>query len=151
MEDKGITDELIQELSTNILLVLNITEPEEPDNPTSAQEAEYQVELNKYTRTIQLLNLYINAICNNILIKTNRKTFIDDLKYIVIDLVVDKYNNNIKSVEKDINSVQSMSEAGRSVNFGVSSVLQNKLNLLAKKQIEENESLINKYKLLYKA
>ena len=46
-----------------------------------------------------------------------------------------------------------MSEAGRSVTFGatqVSTVLANNLNLIAQKQLEENEKLINKFKLLYK-
>lgn len=145
-QDRGITEELIQEILDNVCLVLNIVEPEQPEEETE----EYEKEKAEYDRIIEILKLYIQAICTNILIKTNRRMFIPDLKYIVCNLVVDKYTNDIGSNDSDINSIQSMSEAGRSVNFGISNALLNKLNLIAQKQIEENETLINKYKLLYK-
>ena len=73
------------------------------------------------------------------------------MKYIVVDLVKDKFDlNNGNNANSDIQSVQSMSEAGRSVNFGVSNVIANRLNIIAQKQLDENMAIINKYKLLYK-
>lgn len=135
--DKGITIELIRDILSNVKLVLNITDISK-DN---------------------LLILYIDMICNKILLKVNRRMFPIELKYIVIDLVKNAYImylNDLKGIN-DIgtsnNSVQSMSEAGRSVSFGATNIsndLANKLNVLAQKQIDENEFLINKKKLLYK-
>lgn len=127
-DDNNITNELLEEILRNVKLILNIK-----DNSKDA-----------------LLQLYINALCTNILIKTNRRKFLPEMKYIIIDLVVDKLDNNINSSSKDLNEIQSMSEAGRSVNFGVSSVVASRLNLLAQKQLDENDNLINKFKLLYK-
>ena len=43
-----------------------------------------------------------------------------------------------------------MSEYDRTVNFGASSILANRLNLIAQKQLDENDMLINKFKLLYR-
>lgn len=126
--DHGITPELITDILNSIKLVLGITDTSKDD----------------------ILTLYINAVCNNILIKTNRRIFVPELKYVVMNLVADKWNSDRASLDDTLNSIQSMAEAGRSVTFGVSSVIGNKLNLIAQKQLEENEILINKYKLLYK-
>ena len=128
--DKGITEELIQEILENVKLELNLTDSSKDD----------------------LLTLYIKIICNNLVIYTNRRTFVPDMKYLVVDLVKDKFdfNNSTGTGDTDIQSIQSMSEAGRSVNFGVSSTVANRLNLIAQRQIEENKLLINRFKLLYK-
>lgn len=149
--DGGISATLINEIVENICLLNNIQEPEDlPQNPTDKQMEQYETDLKQYQYTIDLLTLYIKATCQEILIKTNRRIFVPELKYVVIDLVNDKYNN--KDLSGDgLQSIQSMSEAGRSVNFGVSNVIANKINLLVKKQIEDNQSMINKYKLLYKS
>lgn len=128
MENDGITPELINFILTNVKLELGLTD----------------------TNKDALLTLYIEAICHNFLIITNRRVFPEDAKYLMIDLVKDKFDaSNINN--SDIQSIQSMSEAGRSVNFGVSSVLANRLNLIASKQLDENRTLINKFKLLYKS
>lgn len=135
--DKGITTELIQDILNSVKLVLNL-EDTSKDN---------------------LLTLYIDIICNRLLIRTNRKVFVPDLKYVVVSLVENAYImylNDLKGIGDITNSgksIQSMSEAGRSVSFGATNVsgdLTNRLNQLAQKQIEENDLLINKFKLLYK-
>ena len=106
-----------------------------------------------------IIIMYIIQICHKILIKTNRRIFVPKLKYVVTDLVNNAYImylNNLKGINdinNSSNSTQSMSEAGTSVSFettNISGDLANKLNLLALKQLEENELLINKFKLLYK-
>ena len=127
-KNDGITAELIDDILKNIKLVCDIS-----DNTQDT-----------------LLILYIKALCTNILIKTNRRVFVPEMKYLVIDLVIDKYNSKNAEGNSDLQSIQSMSEAGRSVNFGVSSVIANRLNLLAEKQLQDNDNLINKFKLLYK-
>lgn len=123
--DGGITDELIDEIVKYVTTVSNIKDE-------------------------RILQIYTKAICTNILIKTNRRMFTPELKYVVMDLVIDKFNNNNSNDNSDLQSIQSMSEDGRSVNFGVSSEIVNKLNLLAQKQIQDNENMIGKFKLLYK-
>ena len=168
-QDSGITEELINFILDNVCLILNIVEPKAPvepvlpENPTEEEQQQYEKEMEQYNSEIaeyepkkaeydyliQLLTLYIKIICNNILIRTNRRIFPEKLKYTVIDLVKDKFDSNNTNSE-DIQSIQSMSEAGRSVNFGVSSVISNKLNLIAQKQLDENEILINRFRLLYK-
>lgn len=124
--DRGITNKLITEILDGVKLILNITD-------TSKDE---------------LFTLYIKILCTNILIKTNRRIFVPDLKYLVIDLVVNKFNTD--TPDEEIQSIVSMTEYDRTVNFGVSNVLQTKLTLLAQKQLQENDILINKYKLLYR-
>ena len=130
--DKGITNEFISDILRHVKLILNIVD--------SSKDA--------------ILVFYINALCTNILIKTNRKIIIPDMKYTIINLVIDKYisdNNFINGMSEEASkSIQSMSEAGRSVTFGVSSSFTNTLDLLAKQQLDENENLIRKFKLLYK-
>ena len=123
--DKGITDELINDILMNVKLML-------PDKQVNDK----------------LLILYIKMMCNNILVKTNRRIFIPELKYVVIDFVKDKFDVNTD--DANLKSIMSMSEYDRSVNFGITEVLKNKLNLIAQKQLQDNESLINKYKLLYR-
>ena len=135
--DNGITHALIQDILNQVNLALNIKD----------------AEIDK------VLEMYINIICNKILIKTNRRIFVPKLKYAVIGLVQDAYIlylSNLKAIndiDSSTNSIQSMSEAGRSVSFGATNVsndLANRLNLIANKQLEENELLINRFKLLYK-
>lgn len=126
--DNGITQELITDILNNVKIILGINDTEKDE----------------------LLTLYINIICNNILIATNRRKFVKELKYVVINLVIDKFDeNNTRNIE-DIQTIQSMSEYDRSVNFGVSDILKSRLNAIATKQLEENQKLINRYKLLYR-
>jgi len=105
-------------------------------------------EQKEYEHKIYLLTLYITMICRNILIKTRRRVFPRELKDVVVNLVVDKFNSNTS--DEDMQQIQSMSEYDRTVNFGVSSVTRTKLEMLARKQIEENEELIKEYRLLYR-
>lgn len=123
--DNGITTSLITEILNNVKLGIT-------DNTQD-----------------NLLILYINMICNNILVRTHRRKFVPELKYIVINLVKDKFDSNNKD-NPDLKAIQSMSEAGRSVNFGASSVTAARLNLIAQKQLDENEALIREFKLLYR-
>ena len=126
--DNRITQELITDILNNVKIILGINDTEKDE----------------------LLTLYINIICNNILIATNRRKFVKELKYVVINLVIDKFDeNNARNIE-DIQTIQSMSEYDRSVNFGVSDILKSRLNAIATKQLEENQKLINRYKLLYR-
>lgn len=127
-KNDGITDELINDILKNVKLTCNIL-----DNSKDT-----------------LLTMYIKAVCTNILIATNRRVFIPEMKYLVTDLVISKYTSNDLGNNDNLQSIQSMSEAGRSVNFGVSNVITNKLNLLAQKQLQDNTNLVNKFKLLYK-
>ena len=157
--DRGITDKLINEILENVCLILDIKAPVEPilpENPTPEQQAEYDKEKTEYDKEkaeyddiIALLTLYIKMICNNILIKTNRRMFPPDLKYVVVNLTKDKFDSNNKS-DPELQIIKSMSEYDRSVNFGTSDTLQTRLNLIAQKQLDENEQLINRFKLLYR-
>ena len=104
--------------------------------------------LGENTYDKKLIILYINMLCQNIIIQTNRHKFPEALRYLVIDLVKDKFD--INKPDSEIQSVQSMSETGRSINFGTSGVLATKLNLIAQKQLEEHTSLINRYRLVYR-
>ena len=93
----------------------------------------------------------INKTAQQIVILTNRNQFPTDLKYLVVDLVNNAYG--VISADADPSSVQgitSMSEAGRSISYGASQSWQSKYNMLLEQQMKTNESLINKYKLLYK-
>ena len=125
-DDKGITSELITDILNNIKLLLGIND----------------------SKKDSLLILYIKAVCTNILIKTNRRKFIPELKYVVMDLVMDKYDSFIDDTE--LGSIKSMSEYDRTVTFGIEEHLKYKLDLIAKKQLDENEQLIKRYKLLYR-
>lgn len=132
-DDRGITDILIDEILTNVELLLKI----------DANEKEYEYK-------IEVITLYIRIICNEILILTNRTTFPTDLKYLVVTMVVDTFNGDSINSDLQSMSIQSMSEAGRSVNFGTSGVIQTRLQLLAQEEISKNNKLINRYKLLYR-
>ena len=128
-QEKGITGTLISEILEAVKLLNNVE--------NSSMDS--------------IITYYIKAVCNGILIKTNRRMFVPELKYIVIDLVGNKLmTRKVDNGADDLGSIQSMSEAGRSVSFGTTDVLRAKLDLLAQKQLDENEALINKYKLLYK-
>lgn len=105
-------------------------------------------EQKEYEHKIYLIVLYIKMICNNILIKTRRRVFPRELKDVVVNLVVDKFNSNIP--DSEIQQIQSMSEYDREVSFGVSNITRTKLEMIAKKQIEENYDLIKEYRLLYR-
>lgn len=126
--NNGITSELIDEILANVKILEGI----------------------ETTDMDELLTLYINIICNHILIKTNRKVFIPELKYVAAILVQNALDSNSKVNKEITNSISSMTEYDRTVNFGASSILANRLNLIAQKQLDENDTLINKFKLLYK-
>lgn len=126
-ENNGITPKLINEILTNVKVMLGI----------------------ENTQQDTLLTLYINIICNNLLVRTHRRIFPEKLKYLVIDLVKNKFDANNKD-NPDLKAIQSMSEAGRTVNFGASSVTATRLDLIAQKQLDENEALIREFKLLYR-
>lgn len=137
-----IDDELFNFILTNVKLLLNI---KEPDSDSTEQQKEL------YEHTIKIITLYINIICQNICIKTNRINFPKDLKYLVIESCLDAYNLYIQDSTPDSNnSIQSMSEEGRTVSFGISDTIKTKFQLLAQQKINDNNNLINKYKLLYK-
>ena len=108
--------------------------------------------LNKEITDSDLLVYFIDKICTEIIIKTNRNKFPDGLKFLVIDLVdeaIELYSSTKK--ENDANQVvQSMSEAGRSITYGTSDDWKTKYTLLLEKQIEDHKTMINRYKLLYK-
>lgn len=99
----------------------------------------------------ELIKLYINKTCKDIMIKTNRNKFPIDLKYLVIDMLSDMFSISIEETKANNNeAIQSMSEQGRSVTFGSSDVIKTKLNLMYQQKLNDNERLINRYKLLYK-
>lgn len=141
--DRGITPQLINEILETVCILLDINKPEIHDT------AEYRQLQKEYEYTIQILTIYIQTMCNKLLILTNRKIFTPNLKYIIIDLIVDKYNVKKLSSE-DKSSIQNMSEAGRSVTFGVSSIIAHNINAIVDSQLQQNSNLINKFKLLYK-
>jgi hypothetical protein len=128
MEDNGITQELINFIVTNVKVILGITD----------------------TSKDSLLTLYATMLCNNVLIKLNRRRFPEALKYVMVDLVKDKFDSNNKE-DPELKAIQSMTEYDRSVSLGASDVLKARLNLIAKQQLDANEQVINRFKLLYKS
>ena len=99
----------------------------------------------------ELLRFYIDKTIQEINNKTNRNNFPSDLKYLVVDLVNDGIAINKMDNEPSQNqSINSMSEGGRSVNFGIDSYSQNRFNALLQQKLADNEKQINRYKLLYK-
>ena len=69
----------------------------------------------------------------------------------VIDLVNDIFSlHNADTNPLISQNIQNMSEDGRTVNFGINSYDREKLNLLLQQKIKDNETQINRYKLLYK-
>lgn len=131
-----ISNELVSDILKNIKLKLNLAQPTTPD------------ELKEYQYKLDLITLYIRTICTNILIRTNRNKFPDQLKYLVVDLVIDKLFLNKN--DEELQSIQSMTEYDRTVNFGASTTIKTKLDLLAKRQLDEYDILINRFRLLYK-
>lgn len=137
-----INNELFKFILDNVKLLLNIKERTEKS--TDEEKAAYEY-------TINILTLYINKLCKEIKIKTNRYKFPEDLKYLVIDLTVDAYNQyNIENNSDSNQVIQSMSETGRSVNFGTPDNIKTKFQLILQKQLNDNEKQINRYRLLYK-
>lgn len=99
----------------------------------------------------EILKFFIDKVINEIVIKTNRNKFPEDLRYLVIDIVNDLCAEYTSEIEPDSNNViQSMSEDGRSVNFGASDFFKTKMQLILQQKLNDNEILIRKYRLLYK-
>lgn len=96
------------------------------------------------------LEVYIKLAYNKILDRTNRTKFPSDLEYLLIDLARDAYTA-VKACKNDNNqNIQSMSEAGRSVTFGTSQAEVTKATQIINRQIQEYDTIINRYRLLYK-
>lgn len=128
MNNDGITPELVEDIRNMVKTLHNITD----------------------TSKDIILDMYINIICHKVLIYTNRNVFVEKLKYVIVDLVGDELlfnNDNDSGVSQ---AIQSMSEAGRSVNFGESDSVKYRLNKLADEKISINRTLLNRYKLLYR-
>ena len=99
----------------------------------------------------QILTYYINKICTDIIILTNRNKFPEDLKYLVVELTKDAYAMYKSSSDSNTSqNIQSMSEDGRSVSFGSTDEWKAKYNSLIATQLVQNEKIINRYRLLYK-
>lgn len=135
-QDRGITNELISNIVSDVKLVCGVT----GDN--SGQ-------VNK------LLTLYTKIICNKLLDRTNRRIFPEGLRFLVIDMVTDEYNEYQSGLSSgsagNPQSIQSISEAGRSVNFGTDSATLARLTKIADRKLNEYETIIGKYRLLYKS
>ena len=125
-ENDGIDEKLVHEILDNFKILANISDNSKDD----------------------MLEILVRGICTNILIKTNRRTFPEKLKHVAINIVNDAYLASKN--DADLQSVQSMSEFDRTVNFGLADNVKTKLNLIAQKQVEDNEKLINRFRLLYK-
>lgn len=99
----------------------------------------------------EILKFYINKAVQEITIKTNRIKFPNDLKYLVIDLVNDMFAiNNMNTNSQEAQSIKSMTEQDRKVDFGLDSYSQTRFNLLLQQKLLDNEKLINRYRLMYK-
>jgi len=105
---------------------------------------------NRITDTTQdnLIELYIRMLYNNILVYIRRSEFPLQLKYVLVDLVNDRFFSN--TPDSSLKSIQSMSEYDRSVSFGTSDELKARLDILAKQQVQDNVHLLNEFRLLYK-
>lgn len=104
-----------------------------------------------------IYKIYIEKAMQSICNLTNRNTFPEQLKYVVIDMLTDFYKTNIKINEDSEESngkdfTKSISEAGRSVSFDNSSELEYSELLSANisKNLEMREKEIYRYRLLYK-
>ena len=139
--DTTLEKEVFDFIYTQVLLLNGITKP----NESSSQD-----DINKYEQLKNLLTYYINEICNNISIKTNRTKFPEGLKYLAIELTNDAYEMYNSNTTDNKQSIQSMSETGRTVNFGISDTWKTKYQILINRQLNDNEKLINRYRLLYK-
>lgn len=97
-----------------------------------------------------ILEFYVRKICNDITIKTNRNSFPSGLKYLVIELALDAFEMYKANNTNEKQTIQSMSETGRTVNFGDSDTWKTKCQALIAKQLADTETEINRFKLLYK-
>lgn len=142
MSNHVVDDKLFNFILDNVKTLRNIEDL--PENATPEQTEEYE-------KLINIISLFIDSTCQEIIIKTNRTKFPEDLKYLAIDIVNDMYGQFLSDTNPDANNViQSMSEDGRSVNFGASSFSQTKMQLLIQQKLNDNEALIKRYRLLYK-
>ena len=99
----------------------------------------------------EIIKFYIDKVIQEITTKTNRIKFPSDLKYLVIDLVNDTFAiNKMNTNSQEAQSIKSMSEQDRKVDFGIDSYSQTRFNLLLQQKLEDNQKLINRYRLLYK-
>lgn len=99
--------------------------------------------------------LYIEKSIQTILNLTNRIVLPEELKYVVLDMVNEFYNEKLQQNSSNIEAstyIKQVSEEGRTVQFGNMSELQ--LNSLLSAQINYQLSLrtkeIYRYRLLYK-
>lgn len=103
-----------------------------------------------------LYKLYIKKSIQTILNLTNRYNFPNELRYVVLDLVNEFYNDNdfMKSVTGgEVNqSIKSISEEGRQVTFGNASesTVNSLLSSYISNRLDMRKQEINRYKLLYK-
>lgn len=102
-----------------------------------------------------LYTLYIKKSIQTILNLTNRIVLPEELKYVVLDMVNEFYNEKLQQNSLNIEAstyIKQVSEEGRTVQFGNMSELQ--LNSLLSAQINYQLSLrtkeIYRYRLLYK-
>ena len=99
----------------------------------------------------KILKFYIDKTIQEITIKTNRNNFPSDLKYLVIELLNDALSiNNMNESATANQSIKSMSEGDRKVDFGLDSYSQARFNLLLEQKLNDNAKLINRYRLMYK-
>lgn len=99
----------------------------------------------------ELLIFYVDKVIQDIVIKTNRNKFPEDLKYLVVDMITDILDiNKANDTSSESQGIKSISEGGRNVSFGMDSYSQARFNLLLQQKITDNEKLINRYRLLYK-
>jgi len=103
-----------------------------------------------------LYKLYIKKSIQTILNLTNRYVFPNELRYVVLDLINELYNDNgfIKSVTNNetTQSIKSISEEGRQVTFGNASesTVNSLLSSYISNRLDIRKQEINRYKLLYK-
>lgn len=141
---QDLDKDIFEFIYNNLIILNNISIP--TDSSTDEEKQRYQ-------HTKDILTYMINKICNDITIMTNRYKFPNDLKYLVVDLVnnsYELYKSDTGTGTNGTEAIKSMSENGRSVNFGTTDTWKIKYDLLVNNQLSTNEKLINKYKLLYK-
>ena len=103
-----------------------------------------------------LYKLYIKKSIQTILNLTNRYNFPNELRYVVLDLVNEFYNDNdfMKSVTGgEVNqSIKSISEEGRQVTFGNASesTINSLLSAYISNRLNMRRQEIYRYRLLYK-
>ena len=103
-----------------------------------------------------LYKLYIKKSIQTILNLTNRYVFPNELRYVVLDLINELYNDNgfIKSVTNNetTQSIKSISEEGRQVTFGNASesTVNSLLSSYISNRLDIRKQEIYRYRLLYK-